>query len=317
MGDVDEGEGSPIRDLREHMQSLTGTQFEYFLADLWRLQGFDAMVTQQSADQGVDVVATRPESDGRLLIQAKCYAAGRKVRAGEVRDFVGTPVRGDEYLLATTGKFTTNAKAVAFDRDEPIELEGADDLAIIVRDIGAESLLDEYLANDGEIPSQERLDSFSPESVEHQESEPDTHTDTVDRQPGDDQTSLSRDPTAVPGVDPNQVAEFCGIKIDRAAIERLPMRQYRDHEEVHCQKCGQIADPPWRVVANLDGVVQCHECFGRDAPYADLEGQVLALLKAGWTSTQMKQFSPGSPLGSDASNAPELVRRVREKHPRL
>jgi hypothetical protein len=51
---------------------LTGTQFEYYIADIFAELGYDVRRIGQTGDQGVDLVVVTPT--GCVAVQAKCYS---------------------------------------------------------------------------------------------------------------------------------------------------------------------------------------------------------------------------------------------------
>ena len=51
---------------------MTGTEFEEFIALLFKKMGYSSQVTKQSGDQGIDVIAIK--NNTRIGIQAKCYS---------------------------------------------------------------------------------------------------------------------------------------------------------------------------------------------------------------------------------------------------
>lgn len=105
-----------------------------------------------------------------------------------------------------------------------------------------------------------------------------------------------------------EIAEKCGVELERVEPARVPVEQYREQGRVACRECGQVADPPFIVVARFeDEAPRCHECFARWLPIDEPEAEVMALAAAGWGVPELQQEF--SPLGRHASDAPELLRR--------
>jgi restriction system protein len=107
---------------------FTPSEFETFCAETLRKHGWDARVTQQSRDQGVDVVASKVGR--RVVIQCKLYSSpvGNKAvqevaagRAHEQADF-GIVVSNNRYTAAAEELANTNRVLLLHYRDLP-ELE--------------------------------------------------------------------------------------------------------------------------------------------------------------------------------------------------
>jgi restriction system protein len=94
--------------------SMTSTQFEHFCANELRQAGWNARVTKQSRDQGVDVVAVM--GNLRVVIQCKLYGqpVGNKAvqeavaGRGHERATHGAVVTNNEYTLAAKQLASTN-----------------------------------------------------------------------------------------------------------------------------------------------------------------------------------------------------------------
>ncbi len=102
------------------VQNLTPTEFENYIAELFRSHGFKTNTVGGVGDGGIDVVA---EKNGLVhYIQCKKFIT-RKVPVGAVRDFYGAiadKVDGGKGYFITTNVFTLEAEKFA--EDKPIEL---------------------------------------------------------------------------------------------------------------------------------------------------------------------------------------------------
>ena len=122
--------------LRDHpafktfSDDMTPAEFETFCAEELRRAGWDARVTMQSRDQGVDVVAAR--NGRRVVLQCKLYArpVGNKsvqeaaaARSHEQADF-GIVVSNNRYTEAAEQLATTNRILLLHYRD----LQNLDDI---------------------------------------------------------------------------------------------------------------------------------------------------------------------------------------------
>lgn len=103
----------------QELRSLTPTQFEKYIANLFEKLGYKTKTTGGSYDGGVDVIAIK--GDKTHYIQCKKYIT-RQVPVGAVRDFYGAiadKADATGYFI-TTHTFT--AEALKFAEDKPIEL---------------------------------------------------------------------------------------------------------------------------------------------------------------------------------------------------
>lgn len=108
------------RDLLYWLRGMHPSEFEDYVADLFRRMGYKADVVGQSHDGGIDVVV---EKNGiTSFIQCKKFITST-VSVGAVRDFYGALAdkltKGKGYFI-TTNKFTLEAEYFA--DDKPIEL---------------------------------------------------------------------------------------------------------------------------------------------------------------------------------------------------
>jgi restriction system protein len=124
-----------FRNDQDELQWLRGmnpTQFEQFIAELFRKLGYSAEAVGRSHDQGIDVVIKK---DGLThYVQCKKYTSS--VPVGAVRDFYGAIVnKGVEAkgFFVTTGIFTLEAEQFA--QDKPLELIGSTELMRLIHSV--------------------------------------------------------------------------------------------------------------------------------------------------------------------------------------
>jgi restriction system protein len=90
---------------------LGGEEFEYFLAGLYRAQGYAAEHTAVTGDYGADLILSK---DGqRICVQAKRYAGSVGVAAVQEALSGKAYYQCDAAWVVTTGTFTTNAIELA------------------------------------------------------------------------------------------------------------------------------------------------------------------------------------------------------------
>lgn len=106
--------------LKDNFRSYTPYEFEDFIRTLFEEKGYDAKVTKQSSDYGIDVIAEN--NDEKLAIQVKRYKESNKVGSPSVQKTLGSKhkIGADKTILVTTSWFTDNAKTSS--DGAPIEL---------------------------------------------------------------------------------------------------------------------------------------------------------------------------------------------------
>jgi hypothetical protein len=122
-------------------------EFEEFVADLWEARGWNAQVTSDSADRGVDVIATQADPfSEKQVIQAKRYA--NTVSSPEIQQYASLrqqEVDVDAVVVVTTGEFSSQAKSVA--RDLNVKQVNIDDLYELVTSNGGREVYDDYFGD--------------------------------------------------------------------------------------------------------------------------------------------------------------------------
>jgi Holliday junction resolvasome RuvABC ATP-dependent DNA helicase subunit len=120
------------RDLIRTLRAMAGTEFEGFVADVFRRAGYSAELTPTTGDHGIDVILRK---DGQeVVVQCKQWdgAIGEPV----LRDFYGSMValRADAGFVVTTSNFTSQAEAFA--KDKPISLYDIDAIVALCLRVG-------------------------------------------------------------------------------------------------------------------------------------------------------------------------------------
>lgn len=90
---------------------MSGLEFENIIDSLFCKMGYKTKITQQTGDQGIDVIATK---NGIIIgIQAKCYT--NKVGNAAVQEAVAGKgyYSCDKVMVITNNYFTSSAKALA------------------------------------------------------------------------------------------------------------------------------------------------------------------------------------------------------------
>ncbi len=102
----------------EFWESLSGREFEFEMANLFRTHGYTVDVTGGSGDKGVDLAMTK--GDRCTVVQCKRYK--NRANPAVVRELYGTltAIGAHDAILVCTGGFTSGV--YNFVRDKPIQL---------------------------------------------------------------------------------------------------------------------------------------------------------------------------------------------------
>lgn len=140
------GSGEPSSQLRKRLQSMNDYDFENFIGDLWRIQGWDAEVVQQSRDAGVDVrVRKQNPYPRKVLIQAKRYGDNTAVSSSDIQQYASLKHQEsgvDEVIVVTTSRFTDPAE----DRAQKLNVKTIDGKALVklIDQLDAYDIVKEY-----------------------------------------------------------------------------------------------------------------------------------------------------------------------------
>lgn len=98
---------------QSEVDKMSGIEFENYVADLLRSQGYSVSVTPPSNDYGADLVAKN--SEGSLAVQVKRYGPRKKVGRWAVSDALGGihHYKTSGAMVVTNSYFTKNAKYMA------------------------------------------------------------------------------------------------------------------------------------------------------------------------------------------------------------
>ncbi len=115
--------------LADKLCSMTGSEFEEFVAQVFRSQGYFVEFTRASGDHGIDLVMHKQGK--RAVVQCKRWDSS--VGEPVIRDFYGAMLNSGVEVgyVVTSGYFT--AQAVAFVADKPITLMDLDSLIAITQ----------------------------------------------------------------------------------------------------------------------------------------------------------------------------------------
>ena len=112
---------------------ISPRDFEELSADLLRVIGYQARVTQYSQDGGVDVIAHKdPLGIEPPLIKAQCKQKASTIGSPEVNQLIGTQGNGELCLFFTLGAYSRDALAIERQRTGLRLLTGEDIVTLIV-----------------------------------------------------------------------------------------------------------------------------------------------------------------------------------------
>ncbi len=142
--------GTHLKRRFDDVYSLDPRRFEELVCNVFRSDGYDAVLTQQSRDRGVDIIVF--DKDGtKILVQCKRNAKTNKVGFEVVQRLVGACVTWDarKATIITTSSFTAPARAEA----ELAEKHGKIELDLV----SASRLLAMLNVYNKDLPPLERL----------------------------------------------------------------------------------------------------------------------------------------------------------------
>ncbi|TFZ40197.1 restriction endonuclease [Soehngenia longivitae] len=122
---------------REEIYNLSSREFEEFVAELFRQQGFDVALTPETRDGGCDIIATKNIGGlpFMLLIECKKHAKRNPVGVSLVRSLLGVQAdrKANKAVLVTTSSFTKPARQFAERQQHLISLVDINDLMQMIR----------------------------------------------------------------------------------------------------------------------------------------------------------------------------------------
>ena len=98
------------------MRALSPTDFENLAAKLYKSMGFAAQLTQQTRDEGVDVIAIRDIALGRDKLAVQCKHQSKPVGRPELQKLLGVVTSDSSFsagVLITTSTFSSDARRFA------------------------------------------------------------------------------------------------------------------------------------------------------------------------------------------------------------
>lgn len=121
-------ESAPSIDLEVKLQSMTGPDFEEFVATVFRRKGYAVEMTPGSGDHGIDLFLRK----GSEFVAVQCKRWEAPVGEPVVRDFFGSMMNARAPLgfIITTSFFTT--QAFDFSQGKPIRLFDLDTLVELI-----------------------------------------------------------------------------------------------------------------------------------------------------------------------------------------
>ena len=143
----------PKEQILQWLQEMDPYDFEHFVADLWQARGWETTVSQESVDQGVDVIATKenpfPE---KQVIQAKRYSSGNTVGSPKVQQYSSLREQedgADAAVIVTTSTFSRQAEDLG--QKLNVKLVDSETLYRLLEETGRFDLVSKYALPPNEL----------------------------------------------------------------------------------------------------------------------------------------------------------------------
>ena len=111
--------------LADKFTRMSGVDFENWVADHFRSEGYEVRTTKTTGDHGIDLLLYK---SNKIIGAVQCKNRNASVGEPTVRDFYGSllNIKAPEGYIFTTASFTQQAKD--FITDKPIKLVGLEDM---------------------------------------------------------------------------------------------------------------------------------------------------------------------------------------------
>lgn len=110
------------------LKKLSGTEFEDYLAELFKSHGYQVEMTPSTGDYGADLILYKDQQ--RVAVQAKCYTGSVGVAAVQEALSGMAYYRCHSAWVVTTGNYTTNAVELA--TKSKVRLLGSNELGKLI-----------------------------------------------------------------------------------------------------------------------------------------------------------------------------------------
>ena len=112
----------------DELKKLSGTEFEDYLAEVFKSQGYQVEMTPSTGDYGADLILDKDQQ--RIAVQAKCYTGSVGVSAVQEALSGMAYYRCHSAWVVTTGNYTTNAVELA--KQSKVRLFGRNELGKLI-----------------------------------------------------------------------------------------------------------------------------------------------------------------------------------------
>ena len=102
--------------LKELRRQLKGYDLEEFVANLLKAMGYQAKVSKQGGDRGIDIIAYKDELPPRIIVQVK--SGDGDIKETTIHSLRGAMAEGDYGLFVTLSNYAKNAQKYL--QDHPI-----------------------------------------------------------------------------------------------------------------------------------------------------------------------------------------------------
>jgi len=112
----------------DELKKLSGIEFEYYLATLFKYHSYHVEMTPSTGDYGADLILHKDQH--RTAVQAKCYTGSVGVSAVQEALSGMAYYRCQSAWVVTTGNYTTNAVELA--KQAKVQLFGSNELGKLI-----------------------------------------------------------------------------------------------------------------------------------------------------------------------------------------
>ena len=112
----------------DELKKLSGIEFEDYLAELFKSQGYQVEMTPLTGDYGADLILHKDQQ--RIAVQAKCYTGSVGISAVQEALSGMAYYRCHSAWVVTTGNYTPNAVELA--KKSNVRLFGSNELGKLI-----------------------------------------------------------------------------------------------------------------------------------------------------------------------------------------
>jgi hypothetical protein len=132
--------------LLSQLREIDEYDFEYLVADVWELRGWQTTVTTGSNDRGIDIIAKKSSPfNQKQLIQVKRYSAHNRIGSPDIQQYSSLRRQEDDVdavVVVTSSSFTSQARQTADDLN--VKLIEGNGLCEMILNLKSHEFLSDY-----------------------------------------------------------------------------------------------------------------------------------------------------------------------------